>query len=72
MAKSIQILGNVELAVYTGQFTRDERSGIDFMVVGDIDQSKLTKYITMVEQQENKELRYTTMTLDEFRYRQQI
>ncbi len=69
---SIQLLGNVELAVLTGQFTRDELSGIDLLIVGNINQSKLGKYIDELQKQENKELRYTIMSSNEFAYRRQI
>lgn len=65
-------LGNVELALYTGQFTRDERTGIDFLIVGDINQTQLDKYITELEKKESKDIRYTVMTLDDFKYRDQI
>jgi len=65
-------LGNVELALYTGQFTRDERSGIDLMIVGDINQTQLSKFITELEEKEGKEIRYTVMPLSEYRYRNQI
>ena len=68
----IKALGNVELALYTGQFTRDERSGIDMLVVGDINQTQLSKYITELEQKEGKEIRYALMPLSEYRYRDQI
>lgn len=68
----LKVLGNVELALYTGQFTRDERSGIDFLLVGDINHTQLTKYIDELEQKEKKEIRYTVFTLEEFQYRQQI
>src|SRR5690606_1246885 len=57
--QAIKTLGNIELALYTGQFTRDETSGIDFLLVGDINQSKLTKFIADLEKQEGKEIRYT-------------
>lgn len=65
-------LGNIELAFFTGQFTRDESSGVDFLLVGDINQTQLEKYITELEEQESKNIRYTVMTPDEFTYRQQI
>jgi hypothetical protein len=68
----IKSLGNVELAVYTGQFTRDETSGVDILIVGDVNQTKLTKLVAELEALENKELRYTLMPLSEFEYRRQI
>lgn len=65
-------LGNVELALYTGQFTRDERSGVDLLIVGDINQTQLSKFITELEEKEGKEIRYAVMPLSEYRYRDQI
>jgi hypothetical protein len=71
-AKDLRSLGNVELAIYTGQFTRDETSGIDMLVVGDINQTQIGKFVAELEADEGKELRYTVMTPGEFRYRRQI
>jgi hypothetical protein len=68
----IKSLGNVEIAVYTGQFTRDDSSGVDVLIVGDINQHALQKFITELEAQEGKEIRYTVMPSQEFNYRQQI
>jgi len=69
---NLKSLGNVELALYTGQFTRDEKSGIDMLLVGDINQAQLNKYIQDLEKKEGKEIRYTVMTLQDFKYRKQI
>lgn len=68
----IKSLGNVEVAIYTGQFTRDETSGIDLLIVGDVNSTKLSKFMTDLEQQEGKELRYAVMPIDEFTYRRQV
>lgn len=68
----IKLLGNVEVALYTGQFTRDESSGIDALIVGDINQHALQKFMTELEAQEGKEIRYTVMPAQEFNYRRQI
>lgn len=65
-------VGHIELAVYTGQFTRDDTSGVDFLVVGDINPNALRRYVTDLEKKENKDIRYTFMTLPDFRYRLQI
>lgn len=68
----IKALGNIEVALYTGQFTRDESSGIDALIVGDINQHALQKFISELEVQEGKEVRYTVMPPQEFNYRRQI
>jgi len=72
MAKGFRGLGKVELALLTGQFTRDEQSGIDVLIVGDINQAKADKFMAELEQAENKELRYAILPLDNYRYRVQI
>lgn len=68
----IKALGHIEAVILTGQFTRDERSGVDVMVVGDVNQTQLTKYVNDLEQKEGKELRYASMTQTEFVYRKKI
>ncbi len=70
--EELKVLGNVELALYTGQFTRDDRSGIDMLIVGDINQTQLNKFIENLEKREKKEIRYAVMPLQEFHYRRQI
>lgn len=69
---NLKALGNVELALYTGQFTRDEKTGVDLLLVGDINQAQLNKYIKELEKKEGKEIRYTVMALGDFKYRKQI
>jgi len=68
----LKSVGHVDLAVYTGQFTRDETAGVDFLVVGEVNPNALQKYVNELESKENKSLRYTTMSLNDFKYRQQI
>lgn len=69
VAADLQSVGHIELALYTGQFTRDETAGIDFLVVGDVNRNALKKYVSELEAQEGKSLRYATMKLPEFQYR---
>lgn len=68
----LKTLGRVDLAFFTGQFTRDERSGADMLLVGDINQTQLAKYIAELEKKEGKELRYAVMDLKEFNYRRKL
>lgn len=68
----IQSVGNIELALLTGQFTRDESTGIDLLIVGNVNQNKLQKYIAELEAKEGKEIRYTVFSGDDYRYREQI
>lgn len=65
-------LGNVDLLLYTGQFTRDDRAGVDILIVGSTNANAVQKFVADLEHQEGKELRYTVMSLSDFRYRQQV
>jgi hypothetical protein len=71
-SQTLKALGNVELALYTGQFTRDERSGVDMLIVGDVNPTQVSKYVAELEKQEGKDIRYAVMELEEFKYRQQV
>jgi predicted transcriptional regulator len=68
----IKALGNVDLLIYTGQFTRDESAGIDLFIVGNTNAHAVQKFVSELEEKEGKELRYTVMDLDDFKYRQQV
>lgn len=68
----LRAVGHIDLAVYTGQFTRDESSGIDFLLVGEVNPNAVQRHIDELEAKENKTIRYTVMSLPDFRYRQQI
>ncbi len=68
----LRAVGHVDLAVLTGQFTRDNSAGVDLLVVGQINPNALQKYVDDLEAKEKKSLRYTVMTVADFRYRQQI
>jgi hypothetical protein len=72
LAKAIRATGHVELALLTGQFTREDLSGIDILIVGDTNQSKVENFIDELEKAEKKELRYTVMPMDTYKYRLQI
>ncbi|MDL2363404.1 MAG: transcriptional regulator [Patescibacteria group bacterium] len=68
----LRAIGHIELAVLTGQFTRDESAGVDLLFVGEVNTNALQKYVNQLEIKEKKSLRYTSMTLSAFQYRQQI
>jgi len=64
--------GNVRLAVYTGQFTRDELAGVDLLIVGDVNHAAVDNLISDLETAEKKELRYSILTPGDYIYRKQI
>lgn len=71
-ATEIKSLGNVQLAFMTGQFTRDNSAHADLLIVGDVNQTKLDKFIKTLEEKEGKEIRYAAMDMKEFEYRKQV
>jgi len=72
IAKTLSTTGHIELALLAGQFTRDESSGADILIVGDVNKAKLAKVIEDLEKAENKSIAYAVMPLSEFNYRRQI
>ena len=72
MISKLRSVGKVDLALLTGQFTRDETSGIDFLIVGDVNAVQVKKFVKEFEQQEGKEIRYAVMNTKEYLYRIQI
>ncbi len=68
----LKSVGHIDLAVYTGQFTRDNSVGVDFLIVGEVNPNALKKYIDELEAKENKSIKYAVMSLADFQYRQQI
>ena len=72
MVKQLKSVGKVDLAILTGQFTRDEVPGIDFLVVGDINSVQIKKFVEEFEKQEGKDIRYVVMPTREYSYRLQI
>jgi predicted transcriptional regulator len=68
----LRAVGHIDLAVLTGQFTRDDRAGVDVLVIGEVNPNAMQKFVDTLEKQENKSLRYTVMSLPQFQYRQQI
>lgn len=65
-------VGSVELAVYSGFFTGDDRADIDLLVVGDINRAKLNRFIKELETQEGREIRYTVLSAADFDYRRKV
>jgi hypothetical protein len=76
MVKKILGLGRVKLAVISGIFIA-ENSGPDiydtvavlFIVGDDVSNNKLSAFLTALEAEVGKEIKFTLMDKDEFQYR---
>lgn len=64
--------GNISGLVYSGVLTRDNTSPVDVMIVGDVPVARAEAAVAELEKQENKELRYAVMELEEWLYRKQV
>jgi hypothetical protein len=64
--------GNIRLAIYTGQFTRDDQSGVDILIVGDVNRAAVDNLVADLEISEKKDLRYSVFAPEEFKYRKQV
>lgn len=71
-AKLWKQAGNLQLVLYTGVLTRDDRAEVDILIVGDVNASKVAKIVEVLEEQNKTELRYAVMNLEEWKYREQI
>lgn len=64
--------GNITGIAYSGVYTRDENSGVDILIIGDVVISKIESVITELEKEKNKELRYAVIEPGEWKYRRQV
>lgn len=71
-AKRLKALGDVRVAVLSGQLVHGSTSGVDVMLAGNINKTQAKKFITELEQDENKSLNYTVMSYEDFYYRLSI
>jgi hypothetical protein len=64
--------GNVRMALYTGQFTRDDSIEVDLVIVGDLNHSAVDNLVADLEKSEKKSIRYSIFDSTEFSYRRQV
>ena len=64
--------GNISYLLLTGVFTGEEDAPTDMLIVGRIKKEKLATMIKGFEKEIGKEINYTIMTTQEFRYRKDI
>jgi hypothetical protein len=69
MFKNIERLGSIQYACVSGFFTGAKDSPTDLLLIGMIDEQRLANFVQRVEQQLQREITYTPMTVDEYRYR---
>lgn len=72
LVKKLRATGNVQLAFETGAFVRDQGSGTDLFIMGDVNRARVAKLVGEMEQELSREINFTVMTQEEFDYRQRL
>lgn len=70
--KGLQKAGNVRMAFLTGAFVRGSNQQIDIFIIGDMNKSRLSRVITDMEKEMNRELNYAALTVEDFDYRRNL
>jgi hypothetical protein len=71
-AKRLKPLGDVRVAVLSGQLVHGSNSEVDVLLAGNINKTQAKKFITELEEDESKSLNYTMMSYEDFYYRLSI
>lgn len=73
MLENFKNYGKIKLFILGGIFTRDIKSKLDMLVVGDsIDKNGIEKAIRLVEAEMGTELSYSVFETEEFKYRMEM
>ena len=72
LAQKLNELGNVKLLILSGFFVDDNDAKTDLLIVGQINKIKLKNLISKISSQMNSEIRYTSMSVKEFNFRNGI
>lgn len=69
LAAKVAELGSVELALVCGRFTRDIKSGIDLLVVGNVNKAKLNNLVESLQKDEGHEIDFAVIDPEDYDYR---
>src|SRR3989344_1100667 len=67
--KNIDRIGDVRYVAASGIFTGATASPTDLLIIGSVNEAKLENFAKQVEQQIGREITYTPITENEYRYR---
>jgi hypothetical protein len=65
-------IGRVQLLILCGLFVNDEKSSVDLLIVGKPVKEKFSALIKELEEELGREINYTLMDAEEFKYRKDI
>jgi len=72
ITKELIKLGNIRFLTLSGFFVGDEEALTDLLIVGQINKDKLKRIINKLSREFGHEIRYTSMSTQEFNYRNQV
>lgn len=72
IAAELSKLGKVKFLVLSGFFVDDPSAKTDMLIVGQINKNKLKNLISKISKDFGKEIRYTSMSTQEFKFRNNI
>jgi hypothetical protein len=64
--------GTTKLLIFTGYFVNDETTQVDILIVGRLNKPRLVKLIKDLEKDLGREVNFTFLTINEFKYRRDI
>ncbi|MFA6171730.1 MAG: helix-turn-helix domain-containing protein [Patescibacteria group bacterium] len=70
--EKIKKAGLIKLLIFTGVFAGNGNSPVDILIVGKVNKGKLNLLIGEMEKELEKELNFTVMDYNEFKYRRDI
>lgn len=70
--EKVQDLGDITLFLLSGLFIKDDSSEVDVLVVGNIPREKMQEVINEYNESVSREINYTLLSDDEFKYRQEV
>ncbi|MES2223721.1 MAG: hypothetical protein V4469_02175 [Patescibacteria group bacterium] len=70
LARKLSLAGKVRLVIVAGIFINEENSRLDMLIVSDKpDEKKLKKILTEIESEFAREISYSLMSAEDFKYR---
>ncbi len=71
-SKRLKPLGDVRVVIFSGKLVHGSTSDVDVLIAGTVNKTQLKKFISELEEEENKSLNYSVMDYESFYYRLSI
>lgn len=72
LVREVQNLGDIDAIIMSGFFVHRDDSPVDLLIVGSVTRQRLIKIIQTFEKEYEREINFTTMTREEYRYRKSV